>query len=198
MLTKTQAEIMKIFVANITERFSIKKISEHLEKPYPLIHRSAKNLIEKGTINKDKQNFLSLNYKQNHAELAYVESLRKYEFLKKNKTLQLFARDVLEKIKLEFFIFLAFGSCTGNNSKPRDVDILVIVENKNKMEKIEKILNNIASNFSLAFDINVISVESTHEMLTRRSEPNLMNEILDNHILFFGAENYYRLLKNAR
>lgn len=198
MLTKTQAKIMKIFVSSITERFSIKKVSEILKKPYPLVHRSVKGLIKDELIAKDKQKFLSLNYRQNHAELAHIESLRKYELLEKNKILQLFVRDVMEKIKLDFFLFLAFGSCAKNNPKPRDVDILIIIEDKNKIDKIEKILNNIASNFSLAFDINAISIESSHEMLARRSEPNLMNETLDNHILFFGAENYYRLLKNAR
>lgn len=198
MLTKTQLKIMEIFASRITEKFSIKQISEIIKKPYPLVHRSIKLLITNNFIIRDKQNFLSLNYKKNHLELAYIESLRKKEFLKKNKTITLFAKDVLEKINLDFFIFLIFGSSVESKKKPRDVDVLFIIENKNKISTIEKVLYNIASNFSLKFDINVILVESVYEMLVKRDEANVMNETLDNHILLFGAENYYRLIKNVR
>jgi predicted nucleotidyltransferase len=188
---------MEIFVSKINERFTIKQISEILKKPYPLVHRSIKLLIDTKFVIKDKQGFLSLNYRENHLELAYVESIRKKEFLK-NKTISLFVKDVLEKINLDFFIFLIFGSFVENKKKPRDIDILLIIEDKNKINNIEKILHNLASNFTLKFDINIISVESIYEMLAKREEVNIMNETLDNHILFFGAENYYRLLKNVR
>lgn len=198
MLTKTQLKIMEIFVSKINERFSIKQISEIIKKPYPLVHRSIKLLMDNQFIIKDKQNFLSLNYKRNFLELVYVESLRKKEFLKKNKTLALFEKDVLDKISLDFFIFLIFGSSVKNKKNPSDIDILFIIEDKNKIDNIEKILHNLASNFSLKFDINVISVESAYEMLIKRDKANVMNETLDNHILIFGAENYYRLVKNAR
>jgi len=197
MLTKTQIKIMEIFVSKINERFSIKQISEILKKPYPLIHGSIKPLINNNFITKDKQNFLCVNYKENHLELAYVESLRKKEFLKKNKINILFVKDVLNSIKLDYFTFLIFGSSV-QKQKPRDADILIILENKNEINSIEKILHNIASNFSQKFDINVVSVESVYEMLAKRDEANVMNETLNNHILIFGAENYYRLLKNVR
>lgn len=197
MLTKTQLKIMEIFVSKINEKFSIKQISEILKKPYPLVHRSIKLLVCDNFIIKDKRNFLSLNYKENHLELSYIESLRKKEFLKKNKINMLFVKDVLRRIGLDYFTFLIFGSSV-QKQRPRDIDILIIIENKNKINSIEKILCNISSNFSQKFDINVISVESVYEMLVKRDETNVMNEALNNHILIFGAENYYRLLKNAR
>jgi len=197
MLTKTQLKIMEIFVSKISERFSIKQVSEILKKPYPLIHRSIKLLVDNNLIIKDKQNFLSLNYRENHLELAYIESLRKKEFLKKNKTIVLFVKDVLKNIGLDYFTFLIFGSSV-EKQRPRDVDVLIIIEDKNKINSVERILYNISSNFSQKFDINVISVESVYEMLSKRDEVNVMNETLNNHILIFGAENYFRLVKNAR
>ena len=197
MLTKTQFKIMQIFVSKINEKFSIKRVSENLKKPYPLVHRSIKALIDNKFVSKDKQNFLSLNHKQNHSELAYIESLRKKEFLESNKTITLFINDVMEKINLDLFIFLIFGSHI-KKQKSRDIDILVIIEDKKKVNIIEKILNNIASNFTVKFDVNIISVESAYEMLAKRDKINIVNETLDNHLLIFGAENYYRLLKNAR
>ena len=103
----------------------------------------------------------------------------------------------MEKINLDLFIFLIFGSHI-KKQKSRDIDILVIIEDKKKVNIIEKILNNIASNFTVKFDVNIISVESAYEMLAKRDKINIVNETLDNHLLIFGAENYYRLLKNAR
>ncbi len=197
MLTKTQAKIMEIFTANITKRFSIKQIAETLEKPYPLIHRSFAELLKENFVSRDEKNFLYLNYKENIEELAYIEGLRKKDFLKKNKTLALFTKDVQEKASLDIFVFLVFGSAAKGKKNPRDVDCLFIVENKSKISSAEKTLENIASNFSSKFDINVVSIESAKEMLSKREQANVLNEALNSHIIIFGAENFYRLMKNA-
>lgn len=189
---------MEIFTSAITERFSIKHISEDADSFYPLIHRSMAALLKEGFIVKDKQGFLSLNYKKNHSFLAYFESLRAKEFLKKNKTIALFAEDVLEKTDEDFFILLIFGSSVLGKKKANDIDILYITSNKSKVNEADKMLVNISSNFTSKFDINVISRESAYEMLSKRDSVNVMNETLNNHILIFGAENYYRVLKNAR
>src|SRR3989344_2983775 len=190
MLTKTQIEIMKIFVSKINEKFSIKQISDILGKPYPLIHRSTKLLIMEGVLLKDNKNLISLNYKDNFQALSYIESLRASDFLK-DKILKLFAKDVFEKIKDEFFIFLIFGSSV-ESKNPRDVDVLFITQDKGSINELEKAISNIASNFSKKLDINVISTESAYEMFSKRDSTNVLNETLNNHIILFGAENYYR------
>ncbi len=197
MLTKTQVRILEIFVSKITEKFSIKKISELLKKPYPLIHRSVKAILSADFVKKDKQGFLDLNYKVNHSVLAYVEALRAKDFLTGNKTVALFASDVLGKIRLDFFVFLIFGSAV-SKAQPRDVDILLIIENPQHVNDVEKIVHNLAANFSIAFDINVITITSAYEMLLKRDEQNVMNETLNQHVILFGAESYYWMLKNAR
>lgn len=197
MFTKTQAKIMEVFVSQITERFSIKQISEIINKPYPLVHRSVKELFDKQFLSKDKQNFISLNYKLNHSDLAYIESLRSQDFLKKEKTIALFVKDTIDQLGNDFFVLLIFGSAVIKEN-PRDIDILLIVPNLVEIPDKEKLLLNLASNFSLEFDINVISIESVYEMLLKRENLNIMNETLNKHIIVFGAESYYELLKNAR
>ena len=197
MLTKTQIAVMQIFTSKITERFSILEISKLLKKPYALIHRSIKPLIEKNFLIKDRKELLSLNYKENISEISYIESIRKQNFLSKDKTLALFTKDTITQKDLNFFILLIFGSSIEKDN-PKDIDILLILENEEKIEEIEKILKNVSSNFNKKFDINVISVKSVKEMLSKREEPNLINETLNKHILLFGAENYYNILKNAR
>jgi hypothetical protein len=196
MLTKTQIEIMKVFVSKINERFSIKQIAEILKKPYPLIHRSTKLLIKERFLLKDDKNFIFLNYKDNFQTLSYIESLRADIFLR-DKTLKLFVKDVFDKINNDFFIFLVLGSSV-ESKEPRDIDILFIVQEKERINEIDKSVSNIASSFSKKFDINVISSESAYEMFAKRDSINVLNETLSKHIILFGAENYYRILKNAR
>ena len=88
MLTKTQIEIMKIFVSKIDKRFSINEIAKFLKKPYALIHRSMQELIKSKFVLADEKKLLSLNYKDNLVELSFIESLRNRKKLKNELILQ--------------------------------------------------------------------------------------------------------------
>jgi len=195
MFTKIQVEIMKVFVSKITSKFSIKQISEILNKKYAVIHGSITTLIKEKYLLRDEQELVSLNYRQNFSELAYVESLRANAFLLKNKDFQLFYKDLSKSIGTDFFISLMFGSSVEKNG--RDIDILFIFP-ENEVEKREKIIRNIASNFTLNLDINIVSIESAYEMLSKYEKTNVLNELLNKHVVLFGGENFYRILNNAR
>jgi len=171
---------MKVFVSKITERFSIKQVSEILKKPYPLIHRSTRALIEEGFLIRDEKELISLDYRKNHSEIGYIESQRAKEGVQ-DKSLLLFIKDLNEKMEEDFFILLIFGSFL-EKDKPRDIDVLIILDNKDKVNEVEKTANNIASNFSLKFDINVISKESAYEMFSKRDNKNIMNETLRGYL----------------
>ncbi|PIO04115.1 hypothetical protein COT48_02055, partial [Candidatus Woesearchaeota archaeon CG08_land_8_20_14_0_20_47_9] len=54
----------------------------------------------------------------------------------------------------------------------------MIVDNLKKVEFHEKFLYNIADNYTLNLEPRAISFESVYEMLAKRDEKNLMNEIL--------------------
>lgn len=195
MFTKTQIEIMKIFVSKIDKKFSINQISDILRKKYPLIHRSIKPLIEKNYLLKDEQDLIYLNYRDNYDELAFLESIRKSEWLNKNKDARLFFQECSKSIQVDFFISVVFGSSV--EKKGKDIDLLFIL-NEKELEKNEKVIRNISENFTLTLDINVIPVESAYEMLSRREQANVLNELLNKHIILFGGENFYRILNNAR
>ena len=197
MLTKTQAEIMKIFVSRIDKKFSINEIAELLKKPYALIHRSMQELIKNKVILADEKKLLSLNYKENFAELSFIESIRAKNSIVKEKSVSLFVNDCLKEIREDFFIFLIFGSFAEKN-KFNDLDIIVILDNQRKIEQTEKIIKNIASNFSFRIDLHVLSEESVYEMFSKREQINILNESLNKHLIVFGGENYYKLLSNAR
>ena len=198
ILTKTQTTIMEKFVADPVNKFSIKKVSEDLKKPYPLIHRSMKPLITKEYVLKDEHGLLSLNYQENHTLLAYIETIRADMFIGKNKAIKLFSKDFIRKADMRYMILLIFGSyARGGQKEKSDIDILIIAEDEELVIKAERIAKSIASGFSENFDINVISLGSAYEMLKNRKQANILNEVLNNHVILFGAENFYRMVTYA-
>ncbi|MBS3128817.1 hypothetical protein J4410_06765 [Candidatus Woesearchaeota archaeon] len=197
MFTKTQIRILEVFTAHITEKYSINKIAQLLKKPYPLIHKSVKYLLQKKMLVKDQHKLLSVNIKEHHAELAYVESLRREALYKRHTFLSLFFEDFEKSVGQKFFVALVFGS-TVETRNPRDIDILVIIESMNDVEQIERILQRICERYAKNFDAHVIPIESVYEMLAKREEKNVMNETLNKHIILWGGENYYRFINNGR
>lgn len=197
MLNGTQLKIIEVFVSKITQKFSINQVSKEIKKPYQLVHRYFKPLADSGFVSKDNRGLYSLNLKADHSVFSYAESIRKNSFLRKNKTFQLFADDIQENFRSSFFVFLVFGSAAKGKKNPRDIDVIFIVKNNEDVAPAEKLLGNIASNFRLKLDINVVSESAAADMLSKRGRQNILNEAIDNHIIIYGAENFYRLLKNA-
>lgn len=198
MLTKTQFKIMQLFVSQITERFSLRGVGKELGMHQALAYRACKGLIQNKLIMSDNGDYM-LNYKENHQELAYFEHLRSKEFLgrPKNKTLAMFTEEMIEDFPYGYFVLLIFGSAV-ISQKPRDIDLLVIVEKTEEIESAEKALYGITRNYTLNFHTVVISFESAFEMLGSRDEKNVMNEVLNKHLMLYGGELFYKLIKKGR
>ena len=197
MLTKTQIEIMKVFISKIDRKFSINEIAQDLNKPYALIHRSMQELIKNKFIILSEKKLLSLNYRGNLAELSFIESMRTKNRLEGKKSVSLFVNDCLKELHEDFFIFLIFGSSV-EEKKFNDIDIIILLDNQSNLEHTEKIIKNISSNFSFKVDLHILSKDSAHEMFSKREQINILNESLNKHLIVFGGENYYRILSNAR
>ena len=198
MLTKNQLKIMKLFVSKITELFSMRGIERALKMNFRLVHYSINPLKERKLLKLNKQNFLSLNYKENHDVLSYVEYMRRNEFLSKpkNKVLAMFLKEFVDNFKEKSFVLIIFGSAV-TSDKPNDIDILLIVDDVKKTDPSEKYLYNTSGDYGFEekLDIITISYESVYEMLAKRDEVNIMNEILNKHIILYGAELFYRLIQ---
>ena len=196
-INKSTAKVLQLFTGRITESFTLREVARRLKMHVSLTHRAIHPLIDAKLIEQDKHKNLSLNYKIHHETLVFAEYLRRDILLSKFKDIKLFVEEVLTKIKQDSFVLLMFGSAVDSN-KPRDVDILLIVDSTDKVEFHEKFLHNIASNYGLPFEERVIGFESVYEMLSKRDEKNVMNEILNKHIILYGAELFYRLIQRGR
>jgi len=195
LFTKTQIKTLKLLCSTITKSYSIRAISRAIGQSYPLTYHSAKDLIKKGFIIEDEHRLLSLNYKSNFQDLAYIESLRAEEFLKKHKDIMLFLDEVLKKIE-GFFTLLIFGSyADGKETKSSDIDILMVIEKTEDADKEEKFLNRVADIYLKKHHCIIIGKESVKEMVKERDKLNVINETLNRHIILFGADDYYRMIK---
>ena len=196
-LTKSTAKVLQLFTGHITETFTLREVARRLRMHVSLTHRAMQPLIDAKIVKRDKHKNLSLNYKIHHETLAFAEYLRRDTFLGKFKDIQLLAEEVVHKIKQESFILLVFGSSVESNN-PRDIDVLLIVDSTEKVAFHEKFLHNIASNYGSPFEERVIGFESVYEMLSKRDEKNIMNELLNKHIILHGGELFYRLMERGR
>jgi len=196
-INTSTVKVLQLFTGRITESFTLREVARRLKMHVSLTHRAIHPLIDAKLIEQDKHKNLSLNYKIHHETLVFAEYLRRDILLSKFKDIKLFVEEVLTKIKQDSFVLLMFGSAVDSN-KPRDVDILLIVDSTDKVEFHEKFLHNIASNYGLPFEERVIGFESVYEMLSKRDEKNVMNEILNKHIILYGAELFYRLIQRGR
>jgi len=201
MLTKNQIKIMELFTSQMTELFTMRGIERVIKMRFSLVQYAIKPIKERRLIKANKQNFLYLNYKENHDVLAYVEYIGRNKFLSKakNKVLAMFLKDFVNNFKEKSFVLLIFGSAV-KSGNPNDIDILLIVDDVKKTDSSEKFIYNTSRNYNLDKDlhITVISYESVYEMLSKREKVNIMNEVLNKHIIIYGAELFYRLITGAR
>lgn len=196
-INKSTAKVLQFFAGHITESFTLREIARRLKMHVSLTHRAIRPLIDAKIIEQDKHKNLILNYKKNHETLAFAEYLRRDDFFSNFKNIKFFSEELINKIKEDNFVLLIFGSAVESN-KPRDIDILLIVDSSDKIEFHEKFLHNLLSNYDLPSEERVIGFESVYEMLSKRDEKNIMNEILNKHIILYGAELFYRLIKKGR
>ncbi len=202
LLTKTQARILQVFTGRITDVFSIREVGKLLGMNHSLVHRAITPLIEKhGLLVRNKRGSLSIDYRRNHDILAYVECLRRNDFLRKprNADVALVLTEAVKRLQEEAFVLLVFGSAV-DTAKPRDIDILLIVNDAGKTEPSELFLRNLSSNYGLGERLHILSIsyESVYEMLSKREQRNILNEALNRHVIIHGAELFYRLLAKGR
>ena len=192
ILTKTEIKVMELFVSRILDSFSIREVSRLIKKDLKIVHTSVKMLIEKEFIIKEKKG-LRLNYKSNISDLSYIENIRKEDFFNKNSLIKIHIDNFIAKSKNNFFVLLVFGSYAAKkNDKKSDIDLLVIIPEYD--DGFERELNASLSVSNKKFHTNIVDADGFKEMLLKRDEMNVANETLNNHLLLYGSELYYRLL----
>ncbi len=105
--------------------------------------------------------------------------------------------DIIEKIPIKNFSLLVFGSYAINKqTKDSDLDICILIENKEVERKIKPYINDIKLNHPIKIEEQYITFEDFVKMLLREEE-NIAKQIFIKRKTFYNSDIYYQLLKEA-
>ncbi len=192
-IMETENKIVKLFIQEKKPK-TIREISKKINSDYRITHTAVQRLLEKAILISEtigKSSLCELNTKYYGIEIYKAENERKEDILKTRNVNQL-CKEIMNKTGSSFFIFLIFGSYAKKTSKNvSDIDIIFVSNEKNFEEKI----SNIVSLLPLKIHVLVFTEEEFIRMKDSK-KLNVIKEVIENNIIIYGIENYYRL-KNA-
>lgn len=194
MLNRSELEILKLMLDDLTKEWTIREVSLALSMPYPQTHRNAANLINKKIISMDKQgksSILSLSFDTIKREYIIAELERREDIIKKQNSLRILENDLL-RLKYSQFICILFGSYADKKAtKQSDIDILLVIPEEYSYDKFEKEVKN--KILIPKIDIQITTEKGLIEMWSNPKQLNVGNEILSKHVIFSGIEPFFKL-----
>lgn len=196
-LTKTETAIIKFLLSKPLAGFSIKSMAKNTGQDYRIVYESVQKLAKKRIIGKTRQanaSVCKINFKTSPQLLSYMEHLRSGEFSAKHTNAKAAMDDVIGKISAFSFTMILFGSYSkGTHKKDSDLDLLFLTE----CRELEK---DISSAIASAERISPIGIHETiltyndFAGMVKENGTNLAKEILESHIIFYGAEAFYKMM----
>jgi len=198
MLTKTQEDILKFLLEHSEEKNTIRGIARKLGKSYTLTYNNIALLDKIGAVSKEtvgNTKVIEISKRISSDTLIEIELKRKKEFFTKNSWCELLAGDIIKNYPNPFFILLIFGSYAKNKQNEKsDIDLLAIVKNKSEIKALQEVI--LGEYAKVKKSLIVVDIEDFREMISHPEKFNVGNEAVKNHILLYGAESYYNLIKN--
>jgi predicted nucleotidyltransferase/predicted transcriptional regulator len=190
----TKDKILKVLLSNKKENFTIRSISKKINLDYKTVYLTIQKLAKKEVIETKKigQSVLCSIKNNFNEDVFRIEFIRVKELLQK-KDFYVLHKQIQDDIKKPFFTLLLFGShASGKQTKHSDIDLMLITNDKDINRKIKHVLS------LLPLKIHLLDFTSK-ELLTmlKTTEFNVGKEAVDNNIILFGIENYYRLINNV-
>ena len=204
LANKFQAKLLELFDQNFNSEFTINQISKKINFDYAYANREINKLIRKGIINKKTVGnsylcSLNLNNDETKSLIFDYETRKKSGFYKKYKVLKAYFLDFLNKAKKEHIHSLViFGSYAKNAETSRsDLDILIMLENRNQSDQIHKLINNVFKLSTLEINPIIIGRKDFIDMLINKVELNIGKEALKHHIILYGIERFWEFVMGA-
>ncbi len=105
--------------------------------------------------------------------------------------------EIIGKIPLKDYCLLVFGSyAEGRQREESDLDICFLTEDKTAETRIKPHVNEVKLSHPIPIDEHYITFAEFVEMLLREEE-NLGKQVFRKHRLFYNADIYYQLIKEA-
>jgi len=198
MIQNEKIKLLGVWESNIFSELSISEIMAiSKKKTKPWVFNALKLLTRHKLLVARKKGNLNL-YKLNLDNplllqaLQYLDVQNNLDFSKLDVII-----DAISRIPVKNYCLVVFGSYAENKQKASsDLDICFLVESKQVEKKIKPYLNEVKLEHTVSIDEHCITFEDFVQMLLR-GEENLGKQIFRNHKLFFNAEIYYQLIKEA-
>lgn len=182
--------ILKLLIENLEQQLSIRQIALQRKINYKSAYQAVHKLFKERIVDILRQGNIKLCKFNRHfnATVFAVEDHRRQALLK-NKNLKVIYQHL--KTINQQYILLLFGSHAKNTqTKHSDIDLLLI---SNQPEAIKTQMQLLP----LPIHLTAISYADFQTMLKSR-EFTVVSEAVKKNIIFFGGEDYYRMIENAQ
>ncbi|MCX6816055.1 MAG: nucleotidyltransferase domain-containing protein [Candidatus Aenigmarchaeota archaeon] len=196
-MEKLELIIMELFAVDPRKRYSIRNIAKATGKQYAPVHAAVQRMIKKEALRKQRighTDYCSLELKGDASLFCFTETWRAKQFMRKNRAAGLIIEEILEKLKANFYVLVLFGSyAKGKQTEKSDIDLLLIADNNSRAEELERTLTSISRLSKKALHVTPMNFKDFISMASDK-ETNAVNQVLGNHIIFSGYEEYYKML----
>lgn len=197
MLTIKELRIIELYRKNPFSIYTIRAIMKQIKtKSYDWTYNAIKKLEKDHIINIEKigqGKVCSINLNEQKT-INYVS------FLEENKALEKHIpnfKNILEIMPDYHHILIITGSYVdGTSKRDSDLDVVIIIENKEEKQWLLNKLLNKGELMIPKLHPYIFTREEFLQMLVN-SEQNYGKEIEKKHLIIYGAEDYYRILKKA-
>ena len=200
MLTQKELGILNLFRKNIFSSFTIREIMKKIETgSYSWTFNAVKKLQKENLIVLEKkgQNQLCSINLQEQKTITYLSLLEELNALDKLDKDTFNVKKLLGLMPNEFYILIITGSYADKSyTKKSDLDVVVIIDKKEDKKFLLNELSNEGELMMPKLHPYVFTREEFLEMLINKQE-NYGKEIERKHLIFSGAEFYFKILKQA-
>ncbi|MBI2631495.1 nucleotidyltransferase domain-containing protein [Candidatus Pacearchaeota archaeon] len=199
MISNEKIKLLEVWRKNPFRELSIAEImKESKKKTKTWVFNSLKLLVNNNiliSIRKANIDIYSLNL-ENPLSLQFLQYLETQNNLAFSQIKII--SGIIEQIPIKNYSIIVFGSYAENKqTKSSDLDICLLIDNKETEKKIKPYVNEIKLNHAVKIDENYITFDDFIKMLLR-DEGNLAKQIFIKRRLFYNSEIYYQLLKEAK
>ncbi len=199
MLTKKQLKVLQPFVGNMFNEYGQRELGRLIKErsnyalQLALAQFEAENIIASHKVGTSKRYRLNVDNDKTYEYLT----LLKYEDLPKivPQAIEIVKKEI-EKYTL-FYSLVIFGSyASGKQTKESDLDIAVIIQDKNYEDNLKIAKNTAIRKSILNLDIHIMTSGELLEMLVNK-EPNLGKEIARKHRAIHNINIFYKIIRRA-
>jgi predicted nucleotidyltransferase len=196
ILTNCEQRILEILLPQPFKEHSIRQLSVTTKTSYALTYESVQSLANKKAI-KTKKLGNSVSCRVNLSadpQLLAIASLAHAKKLLHNAKFGFVIEDIKNSLNDVLYIMVLFGShAKGSAGKQSDVDLLFVIQNKEDIEKIRKMIHIVLSSTNTKIDVEIVTIEWLVMMFEEKH--SLGREVLEGSIALHGAEHYYTLVR---